>query len=163
MIQWFWKALHSYGQEERAKLLQFVTGTSRVPLDGFKSLRGISGPQKFQIHKSYRKDQLPAAHTWYVGLPLFHSLPAFTMAHLSFTASTSWICPNTKITNDCVKLSRMPFERPRVSALARHRGYRCRVLFSSSFALAVEINSFSFRTNRASSLFFIFGEPMTRR
>ena len=35
VIQWFWKAVNSFGQEERAKLLQFVTGTSRVPLDGF--------------------------------------------------------------------------------------------------------------------------------
>ncbi len=34
-----------------ALLLQFVTGTSKVPLEGFKSLQGISGPQKFQIHK----------------------------------------------------------------------------------------------------------------
>lgn len=70
IIQWFWKAVNSFGQEERAKLLQFVTGTSRVPLDGFKSLRGISGPQKFQIHKSYRKDQLPAAHTCFNQLDL---------------------------------------------------------------------------------------------
>jgi len=69
-IQWFWKAVTSFGQEERAKLVQFVTGTSRVPLDGFKSLRGISGPQKFQIHKAYRTDHLPSAHTCFNQLDL---------------------------------------------------------------------------------------------
>lgn len=28
-------------------------GTSKVPLDGFKALQGVHGPQKFQIHKAY--------------------------------------------------------------------------------------------------------------
>lgn len=37
----------------------------QVPLDGFKALQGISGPQKFQIHKAYgAPDRLPSAHTW---------------------------------------------------------------------------------------------------
>lgn len=40
-------------KQERAQLVQFVTGTSKVPLEGFKALQGISGPQKFQIHKAY--------------------------------------------------------------------------------------------------------------
>src|ERR1700761_805934 len=30
-IQWFWRAIRSFDKEERAKLLQFVTGTSKVP------------------------------------------------------------------------------------------------------------------------------------
>lgn len=55
VIQWFWRAVQMMGQEERALLLQFVTGTSKVPLEGFKALRGVSGPQKFQIHKAYNK------------------------------------------------------------------------------------------------------------
>lgn len=38
-------------KETLAQLLQFVTGTSKVPLEGFKALQGIGGPQKFQIHK----------------------------------------------------------------------------------------------------------------
>jgi E3 ubiquitin-protein ligase HUWE1 len=62
-IQWFWEIVGSLSTEERALLVQFVTGTSKVPLDGFQSLQGISGPQKFQIHRSYRKDRLPTAHT----------------------------------------------------------------------------------------------------
>ena len=27
-VQWFWRAVRSFDKEERAKLLQFVTGTS---------------------------------------------------------------------------------------------------------------------------------------
>lgn len=31
-------------------------------------MQGISGPQKFQIHKAYgAPDRLPSAHTWSVG------------------------------------------------------------------------------------------------
>lgn len=64
-IQWFWRALRSFDQAERAKLLQFVTGTSKVPLQGFGSLEGMNGTQKFQIHRDDRStDRLPSAHTW---------------------------------------------------------------------------------------------------
>ncbi|KAF9935205.1 hypothetical protein FBU30_006290 [Linnemannia zychae] len=66
-IQYFWRAVRSFDQTERAKLLQFVTGTSKVPLGGFSQLQGISGVQKFQIHKDFSSTKrLPSAHTWYV-------------------------------------------------------------------------------------------------
>ncbi|KAL0090801.1 hypothetical protein F4703DRAFT_1835177, partial [Phycomyces blakesleeanus] len=63
-IQWFWRAVRSFDQEERAKLLQFATGTSKVPLKGFAHLQGSSGLQKFQIHKDFGgENRLPSAHT----------------------------------------------------------------------------------------------------
>jgi E3 ubiquitin-protein ligase HUWE1 len=46
-------------------------GTSKVPLDGFKALQGVSGPQKFQIHKAYGPaNRLPSAHTCFNQLDL---------------------------------------------------------------------------------------------
>ncbi|MGH0140167.1 UNVERIFIED_CONTAM: hypothetical protein FKN15_070494 [Acipenser sinensis] len=64
-IQWFWRALRSFDQADRAKFLQFVTGTSKVPLQGFTALEGMNGSQKFQIHRDDRStDRLPSAHTW---------------------------------------------------------------------------------------------------
>ena len=64
-IQWFWRALRSFDQADRAKFLQFVTGTSKVPLQGFTALEGMNGIQKFQIHRDDRStDRLPSAHTW---------------------------------------------------------------------------------------------------
>ena len=63
-IQWFWRAVRSYDKEERAKLLQFVTGTSKVPLNGFKELEGMNGFSRFNIHRDYgNKDRLPSSHT----------------------------------------------------------------------------------------------------
>ncbi|KAG6536313.1 hypothetical protein ZIOFF_001366 [Zingiber officinale] len=53
VIQWFWEVVKSFNKEDMARLLQFITGTSKVPLEGFKALQGISGPQQFQIHKAY--------------------------------------------------------------------------------------------------------------
>jgi E3 ubiquitin-protein ligase HUWE1 len=35
----FWKVLHSLAKEEQALFIQFVTGSSKVPLDGFKALQ----------------------------------------------------------------------------------------------------------------------------
>jgi E3 ubiquitin ligase SMURF1/2 len=38
-VIWFWRIVESYSEEMRARLLQFVTGSSRVPLQGFKALQ----------------------------------------------------------------------------------------------------------------------------
>ena len=63
-IQWFWRAVRTFEKEEQAKLLQFVTGTSKVPLNGFKELEGMNGFSKFNIHRDYgSKDRLPSSHT----------------------------------------------------------------------------------------------------
>ncbi|KAI0161513.1 hypothetical protein GGR57DRAFT_360740 [Xylariaceae sp. FL1272] len=70
-IQWFWRALRSYDKEEVAKLLQFVTGTSKVPLNGFKELEGMNGVNRFNIHRDYgNKDRLPSSHTCFNQLDL---------------------------------------------------------------------------------------------
>lgn len=45
-------------------MLQFVTGTSKVPLNGFKELEGMNGFSRFNIHRDYgNKDRLPSSHT----------------------------------------------------------------------------------------------------
>ena len=40
VVHWFWQIVEIYSEEMRARLLQFVTGSSRVPLQGFKALQG---------------------------------------------------------------------------------------------------------------------------
>ncbi|KAK4872231.1 hypothetical protein RN001_016355 [Aquatica leii] len=75
-IQWFWRALRSFDQADRAKFLQFVTGTSKVPLQGFAHLEGMNGVQKFQIHRDDRStDRLPSAHTCFnqLDLPVYET------------------------------------------------------------------------------------------
>ncbi|KAI3758684.1 hypothetical protein L6452_06255 [Arctium lappa] len=65
VVVWFWEVVKAFNKEDRARLLEFVTGTSKVPLEGFKALQGISGPQRFQIHKAYgAPERLPSTHTW---------------------------------------------------------------------------------------------------
>ncbi len=39
-IQWFWQFVREITDEQRARLLQFVTGTCRVPIGGFSELLG---------------------------------------------------------------------------------------------------------------------------
>ncbi|KAG9000508.1 hypothetical protein FRB94_005396 [Tulasnella sp. JGI-2019a] len=85
-IVWWWRALKSFSRDERAKVLSFATGTSKVPLGGFTELQvchhhspsllwgctdwcptssqGVQGVQRFAIHKAYGElDRLPSAHT----------------------------------------------------------------------------------------------------
>ena len=75
-VQWFWRAVKSFDVEERAKLLQFATGTSKVPLNGFKELTGMNGISKFSIHRVYNAtDRLPTAHTCFnqIDLPEYQN------------------------------------------------------------------------------------------
>ncbi|CAB1433446.1 unnamed protein product [Pleuronectes platessa] len=64
IVKWFWKAVETFDEERRARLLQFVTGSSRVPLQGFKALQGAAGPRLFTIHQiDASANNLPKAHT----------------------------------------------------------------------------------------------------
>lgn len=65
MVRWFWEIVDGMDKEDLALLVQFVTGTSKVPLDGFVALQGVHGPQKFQIHKAYGDvTRLPTGDGW---------------------------------------------------------------------------------------------------
>jgi hypothetical protein len=63
VIQWFWKCVRSWPPERKSRLLQFATGTSRIPVNGFKDLQGSDGPRRFTIEKAGDPTQLPKSHT----------------------------------------------------------------------------------------------------
>ncbi|CAF0862952.1 unnamed protein product [Rotaria sordida] len=69
-IQWFWQFVREITDEQRARLLQFVTGTCRVPIGGFAELLGSNGPQKFCIEKYGKDNILPRSHTCFNRLDL---------------------------------------------------------------------------------------------
>uniref|UniRef100_A0A8C7ZP84 E3 ubiquitin-protein ligase n=1 Tax=Oryzias sinensis TaxID=183150 RepID=A0A8C7ZP84_9TELE len=70
VIVWFWKTVLLMDAEKRIRLLQFVTGTSRVPMNGFAELYGSNGPQLFTIEQWGTRDKLPRAHTCFNRLDL---------------------------------------------------------------------------------------------
>uniref|UniRef100_A0AAX7TF11 E3 ubiquitin-protein ligase n=1 Tax=Astatotilapia calliptera TaxID=8154 RepID=A0AAX7TF11_ASTCA len=70
VILWFWKAVLLMDAEKRIRLLQFVTGTSRVPMNGFAELYGSNGPQLFTIELWGTREKLPRAHTCFNRLDL---------------------------------------------------------------------------------------------
>lgn len=88
-VIWFWEAVRSFSAEHKARLLQFVTGTSRVPMNGFAHLHGSDGPMKFTIKRwgpgtmlgaeslaeAEYLEKLPRAHTCFnrVDLPPYTS------------------------------------------------------------------------------------------
>ena len=64
VIVWLWEIVEKWSSEQRANFIQFVTGTSKVPIEGFQALKGIGGEiQKFSIHKVFNTNLLPTAHT----------------------------------------------------------------------------------------------------
>jgi E3 ubiquitin-protein ligase NEDD4 len=78
VIKWFWQIVHNdYDQEMKARLLQFVTGTSGVPSRGFAYLQGNDGNIKlFTIHGVNRAQYpYPRSHTCFnrIDLPNYDS------------------------------------------------------------------------------------------
>jgi len=70
VVQWFWKAVEAWPAEKKSRLLQFTTGTSRIPVNGFKDLQGSDGPRRFTLEKSGEVTQLPKSHTCFNRLDL---------------------------------------------------------------------------------------------
>ncbi|KIW95176.1 E3 ubiquitin-protein ligase RSP5 [Cladophialophora bantiana CBS 173.52] len=70
VIQNFWKVIRSWDAEQKSRLLQFATGTSRIPVNGFKDLQGSDGPRRFTIEKAGEINALPKSHTCFNRLDL---------------------------------------------------------------------------------------------
>ncbi|XP_053101111.1 NEDD4-like E3 ubiquitin-protein ligase WWP1 isoform X3 [Hemicordylus capensis] len=69
-IIWFWQFIKEADNEVRMRLMQFVTGTCRLPLGGFAELMGSNGPQKFCVEKVGKETWLPRSHTCFNRLDL---------------------------------------------------------------------------------------------
>lgn len=76
VIQNFWKTVRSWDGEQKSRLLQFTTGTSRIPVNGFKDLQGSDGPRRFTIEKAGELVNLPKAHTCFnrIDLPPYKDM-----------------------------------------------------------------------------------------
>jgi len=78
VVEWFWDIIRNdFDQELKARLLQFVTGTSGVPSRGFSVLQGNDGNiKKFAVHGVDTSLFLyPRAHTCFnrIDLPNYSS------------------------------------------------------------------------------------------
>ncbi|XP_031729525.1 E3 ubiquitin-protein ligase HECW1 isoform X2 [Anarrhichthys ocellatus] len=80
VMRWFWAAVERFNNEQRLRLLQFVTGTSSVPYEGFTALRGSNGLRRFCIEKWGKVTSLPRAHTCFNRLDL-PPYPSYTMLY----------------------------------------------------------------------------------
>ena len=77
VVRWFWEVVQEFSQEERVRLLQFATGCSRLPVQGFKALQSNDGNyRKFNLQAIPRQISCyPRAHTCFnkIDLPLYKS------------------------------------------------------------------------------------------
>ena len=63
VVRYFWIAVEEFTNEDRLRLLQFITGSSSIPLNGFQGLTSTHGQvQRFTIHLIYGEG-LPESHT----------------------------------------------------------------------------------------------------
>ena len=77
MVRWFWACVRAFEPEKQVKLLQFATGTSRIPAAGFEGLQGRDGHLQPSTLTSVTLEQsvFPRAHTCFnrVDLPIYRS------------------------------------------------------------------------------------------
>lgn len=97
VINWFWAAIeHRFDNEQRLRLLQFVTGTSSIPYEGFAALRGSNGPRKFCIEKWGKPTGLPRYLSFFPGCHLVFidsncGFVSFQSAHLLQSTRSSTV------------------------------------------------------------------------
>jgi HECT-domain (ubiquitin-transferase) len=95
VVKWFWEIVRDeFDQEMRARLLQFSTGTSGVPLRGFAYLQGIDGNiKKFTIQGVDRKMYMyPKSHTCFnrIDLPCYETKREL-LETLTIAVTTSYV------------------------------------------------------------------------
>ena len=76
VVKWFWEIVGGYSQENKAKLLQFSTGTCGVPAQGFAFLQGNDGNiRRFTLHGDRNVRVFPRSHTCFnrIDMPLYAS------------------------------------------------------------------------------------------
>ena len=77
VIKWLWECLSGFSQEYLSLMILFVTGTPRLPVEGFGSLKTMRGePARFTIEPvQYYQGILPRAHTCFhrLDLPMYLS------------------------------------------------------------------------------------------
>ena len=85
--------VRGFEQENKAKLLQFTTGTAGVPVQGFGYLQGNDGNiRKFTIHGDKNVHVFPRAHTCFnrIDLPIYktkHELQKYLTLAISIEAT----------------------------------------------------------------------------
>ena len=75
-IRWFWECVAAMTKQDRANLLMFATGASKVPHGGFANLETSGNRQRFTIYKvDTSAELLPLAHTCFnrIDLPEYPS------------------------------------------------------------------------------------------
>nr|CCA19394.1 HECT E3 ubiquitin ligase putative [Albugo laibachii Nc14] len=77
VVKWFWEVLRELNQEECARFLQFSTGSSRVPVQGFRALTSFDGRLcPFTIRPIVDQSRgFPKVHTCFnrIDLPVYES------------------------------------------------------------------------------------------
>jgi len=81
VVRWFWECIHEFNDEQRCKLLQFTTGTTNLPVEGFAGLQSARGVSRlFQVTlvattntPGQPTSPLPRAHTCFntIDLPAY--------------------------------------------------------------------------------------------
>ncbi len=74
VVTWFWEVVHGFSEEQKKRLLFFVTGSDRVPIKGLASLQ----PPFVIARNGPSSNRLPTAHTCFNHL----LLPAYNVRSL---------------------------------------------------------------------------------
>jgi HECT-domain (ubiquitin-transferase) len=95
VVEWFWKTLETMNQNELAKFLQFSTGSSKTPVEGFRALESNRGEiSPFCLNSVVYDERKP-----------------FIVAHTCFNRLDVPMYPTFEKMNECIhEIIKMDFE-----------------------------------------------------
>ena len=76
-IDWFWKVVNEFNTSQKQGLLEFVTGSSRIPMGGYSKLKFVIQKTSSTIDDKVEDDHLPTASVCFNKLVL----PSYTSMH----------------------------------------------------------------------------------
>jgi len=91
-VRWFWQAVRDFSKKELEDLLQFATGSRRVPVGGFKNLQGFNGGlHRFTLAgvKGRAKGSLPTAHACICTVDIANNYDDFEALRKALTVAVS--------------------------------------------------------------------------
>lgn len=73
-VKWFWELVENYDNKKKEQLVQFITGSTSIPTEGFSKLKSTDGKIcKFTINGDSQIKTFPRTHTCFnrIDLPIY--------------------------------------------------------------------------------------------
>lgn len=103
VVQWFWQEMKTYDQKQLAKILQFCTGSTRVPVEGFRYDFPVWNSAYMVIYRVLESNR-GALSKFCIESTKYVKDQSFITAHTCFNRIVIPLYPNAQLLKDHMKM-----------------------------------------------------------